>query len=144
MMKANAKTEAAVLAVLNKFMETYQKRDVEGLMSLLAPDEDLFLFGTGIDEKRIGREQFKFQAERDWSQTEALAFNFTWHQVSAAGPVAWVASEGLGQGRAGGQEIQFPLRMTAVLEQRDDEWLLVQSHVSLPATDQEEGDSVPV
>jgi ketosteroid isomerase-like protein len=143
-MKANVKTEAAVLAVLNKFMETYQKRDIEGLMSLLAPDDDLFMFGTGIDEKRIGREQFKFQAERDWSQTEALAFNFTWHQVSAAGPVAWVASEGLGQGRVGGQEIEFPLRMTAVLEQRGDEWLLVLSHVSVPAPGQEEGDSVPV
>ncbi len=143
-MKANTNTEAAVLAVLNKFMETYEKRDIEGLMSLVAPDDDLFLFGTGIDEKRIGPEQFKLQAERDWSQTEALAFNFTSHHVSAAGPVAWAASEGLGQGRVGGQEIQFPLRMTAVLEQRGDKWLLVQSHVSVPAAGQEEGDSVPV
>jgi len=143
-MKANAKTEAAVMAVLNTFMETYQKRDIEGLMGLLAPDDDLFLFGTGMDEKRIGPEQFKFQAERDWAQTEALAFNLTWHRVSAAGPVAWVAAEGLGQGKVGGQEIQFPLRMTAVLEQRGDEWLLVQSHISLPSPGQEEGDSVPV
>lgn len=143
-MKANAKTEAAVLDVLNKFMQNYEKRNLEGLMGLLAPDDDLFLYGTGIDEKRIGREQFKFQAERDWSQTDALAFNFTWHQVSAAGPVAWVASEGLGQGKVGEQEIAFPLRMTAVLEQRGDKWLLVQSHISLPALGQEEGDSVPV
>lgn len=143
-MKADAKTEAAVLAVLDKWLESYQKRDIEGLMSGVVSDNDLFLFGTGLDEKRIGREQFKFQAERDWSQTEALAFNFTWHLVSAAGPVAWVAAEGLGQGKAGGQEFQFPLRMTAVLEQRGDEWLLAQSHVSLPAPGQEEGDSVPV
>lgn len=143
-MKANATTEAAVLAVMNKFMETYQKRDIEGLMSTLALDDDLFLFGTGIDEKRIGRAEFKFQAERDWAQTEALAFNFTWQQVSAAGPVAWVAAEGLGQGKVGGQEIEFPLRMTAVLEQRGDEWLFVQAHVALPAPGQEAGDSVPV
>ncbi|MEW5961736.1 MAG: nuclear transport factor 2 family protein [Chloroflexota bacterium] len=143
-MKANATTEAAVLAVLNKFMETYQKRDIEGLMSTLAPDDDLFLFGTGIDEKRIGRAEFKFQAERDWAQTEALAFNFTWRRISAAGPVAWVAAEGLGQGKVGGQEIEFPLRMTAVLEQRGNEWLLVQAHVALPAPGQEAGDSVPV
>ena len=143
-MKANGKTEAAVLAVLDKFMETYQKRDIEGLMGLFAPDDDQVMFGTGADEKRIGWDQIRLQAERDWSQTEALAFNFTWHQVSAAGPVAWVASEGLGQGKVGGQEIQFPLRMTAVLEQRDGEWLLVQTHVSLPAPGQEEGDSVPV
>jgi len=143
-MKANGKTEAAVLAVLDKFNESYRRRDIDALMALFAPDDDQIMFGTGIDEKRIGRDQIKFQAERDWSQTEALAFNLNWHQVSAAGPVAWVAAEGLGQGKVGGQEIEFPLRMTAVLEQRGDEWLLVQSHVSLPATGQEEGDSVPV
>jgi len=143
-MKANAKTETAVIAVLDKFLESYKKRDIDGLMALFAPDDDQIMFGTGIDEKRIGRDQIKFQAERDWSQTEALAFNFTWHQVSAAGPVAWVAAEGLGQGKVGGQEMEFPLRMTAVLEQRGDTWLLVQSHVSLPSPAQEEGDSVPV
>lgn len=143
-MKANVETEAAVIDVLNRWLESYEKRDIDGLMRLVAQDEDLFLFGTGGDEKRIGPEQFKYQAERDWSQTEALAFNFTQYYVSAAGPVAWIASEGQGQGRVGDQEMVFPLRMTAVLEQRDDEWLIVQSHVSLPAAAQEDGDSVPV
>lgn len=143
-MKANAATEAAVVGVLDKLMESYKQRDIEGLMSLVSPDDDLFLFGTGLDEKRTGREAFKFQAERDWSQMEALAFNFTWHRVSAAGPVAWVASEGLGQGRADGQVFDFPVRMTSVLEQRGEQWFLVQSHFSLPAPSQEAGDSVPV
>ena len=143
-MKANGKTAAGVQATLNKFMESYKKRDIDGLMSLLGPDDDIFLFGTGMDEKRVGREQFKFQAERDWSQTDALGFNVTWQQISAAGPVAWVAGEGLGQGKAGGQTFEFPFRMTAVLEQRGDDWFLVQSHISLPSPGQEEGDSVPV
>lgn len=143
-MKANAKTEAAVLDVMNKFLETYQERDIDGLMAVFAPDDDQVMFGTGIDEKRIGREQIRFQAERDWAQTEALTFNFNWHHISAAGPVAWVASEGIGKGQAGGQTFEFPLRMTAVFEQRGDQWLVVQSHVSLPSPAQEEGDSVPV
>jgi ketosteroid isomerase-like protein len=143
-MKANAKTEAAVLAVMNKFMAAYQERDIEGLMGTVSPDDDVFMFGTGIDEKRTGRDEFKLQAERDWAQTEALAFNLAWQRISAAGPVAWVAGEGLGQGKAGGQAFEFPFRMTAVLEQRGDEWFLVQAHVALPAPDQEAGDSVPV
>jgi hypothetical protein len=66
----------------------------------------LHRFGTGADEKRIGREQFRFQAERDWSQTEALVFNFAGYHISAAGPVAWVAAEGLGQGKVGGQKVE--------------------------------------
>jgi len=142
-MKADARTEAAVRALMDKFMESYQQRDIDKLMSLVAPDDDLFLFGTGSDEKRIGPDEFRYQAERDWSQMDELAFNFTRHHISAAGPVAWVASEGVGEGRAGGQELRFPLRMTAVLERRGDKWLMVQSHVSVPAGGQEEGSSVP-
>ena len=143
-MKADAKTEAAVVAVMNKFTTAYQKRDMEGLMSTISPDDDVFLFGTGIDEKRTGQDEFRFQAERDWAQTEALAFSLAWHKISAAGSVAWVAAEGLGKGKAGGQEFEFPMRMTAVLEQRGDKWLLAQFQISLPAPGQEEGNSVPV
>jgi ketosteroid isomerase-like protein len=143
-MKANANTQAEVMSVLDKFMDSYRKRDLPGLLSTLAPDDDLFLFGTGIDEKRIGREQFKLQAERDWAQTEELGFNLNDYHISAAGPVAWIAAEGVGQGKVGGQAIQFPLRMTAVLEQNNGKWYLAQSHISLPSASQEEGDSVPV
>lgn len=143
-MNADAKTEAEVLGVLNEWLQSYKERDIDGLMALVAPDDDLFLFGTGLDEKRVGPDEFKYQAQRDWSQTDELSFNFTSYHVSAAGPVAWVASEGLGYGRAGGQAIEFPLRMTTVLEQREGQWLIVQSHVSLPSAAQEEGDSVPV
>ena len=143
-MKANAKTEAAVMAVLDKFLQSYKKRDLKGLMSLLAPDDDLFMYGTGIDEKRIGKEQFEFQAKRDWSQSDELAFNLTWHKISSAGTVAWIAADGFGQGKMGGHEVQFPVRMTAVLEQRGNDWFLTQSHISLPAPNQDEGDSMPV
>jgi ketosteroid isomerase-like protein len=54
--------------------------------------------------------------------------------------VAWLAAEGMGQAQAGGQEMSFPLRMTAVLEQRGDKWLLTQAHVSVPAAAQAEGE----
>jgi hypothetical protein len=45
-MKADAITEAAVLAVMNKFMATYQQRDIDGLMSTVSPDDDIFLAGA--------------------------------------------------------------------------------------------------
>jgi ketosteroid isomerase-like protein len=143
-MKADEKTRTAVLAAMNQWLESYKKRDIKGLMDLIAPDEDIFMFGTGVDEVRIGPEQFRYQAQRDWEQTEALAFELNQPLVSSAGPVAWLATEGVGKGVAGGQEITFPLRMTGVFERRDGRWLLTQAHVSLPSAVQDEGDSVPV
>ena len=143
-MNTNKTLQADVLNVINKLTDTYQKRDIDGMMSLLPNDDDLFMFGTNIDEKRQGREEFRAQAERDWAQMDALAFNFSCHLVSAAGPVAWVASEGVGQGQVGGQEIEFPVRMTTVLENQNNKWFIRQANFSLPVIAQEEGSSVPV
>lgn len=39
--------------------------------------------------------------------------------------------------------MSFPVRITVVLEKRGDQWLMVQSHVSFPAADQEEGEAFP-
>jgi ketosteroid isomerase-like protein len=142
-MKADAKTEAAVMAVVDEFNETYARRDVDGLLALFAPDSDLVLFGTGADEKRVGLAEVKFQAERDWAQSDSISFEFGWHSVSAAGSVAWLAAEGMGQAQAGGQQMSFPFRFTAVLEHRGDKWLLTQAHVSVPAAGQDEGESIP-
>ena len=142
-MKADAKTEAAVISMLNKFNEAYKKRDLNGLVSLCAPDPDMVLIGTGADERRVGLEELKVQAKRDWSQSEAASFEFGWTLVSAAGSVAWVASEGSVLARVGGQEARLPVRLTAVLEQRDDKWLFAQMHVSFAAAGHTEGESFP-
>jgi ketosteroid isomerase-like protein len=142
-MKADAKTETAVIAVVDRFNETYARRDIDGLLALFAPDSDLVLFGTGADEKRIGLAELKFQAERDWAQSDSISFELGWHSVSAAGSVAWLAAEGMGQAKFDGQEMSFPFRFTAVLEHRGDKWLFTQGHLSVPAPGQAEGESIP-
>lgn len=124
-------------------VEGYAKRDWNILESLFASDPDIVMYGTGKDEKRIGTTEIKAQAERDWAQSESTALSFEWTSVSAAGNVAWVATDATFRIKAGGQEIVLPARMTAVLEKRDGKWLIVQSHFSLPATEQAEGESFP-
>lgn len=140
-MKADAKTEDAVLATLYKFAEAYTKRDLDGVLALFAPDPDMVLIGSGADEKRVGLAQLKVQAERDWSQSEAFSWEIGWHSVSMAGSVAWVATDIIANAKVGGEEMSFPMRFTAVLEQRGDRWLFVQCHASVPAAGQTEGKS---
>jgi ketosteroid isomerase-like protein len=142
-MKADAQTEAAVLAVLGEFNEAYKQRDPERLMALFAPDPDVILIGTGADEKRVGLAEVKTQFERDWSQSEAVFWEWGWSSVSATGSVAWVAVDAVGHVKMAGQEMQLPLRLTAVLEHRGARWLFLQAHVSLPTPEQTEGESFP-
>lgn len=140
-MRADAMTEAAVKAVLNKVAEGYAKRDLALLRAAFAPDPDVVMYGTGADEKRVGLAEIQAQAERDWSQTEAAGVTYGWTSVSAAGSVAWAATDATFRLKTGGQEMTLPARITFVLEKRGEEWLIVQAHFSFPSAGQTEGES---
>jgi uncharacterized protein (TIGR02246 family) len=142
-MKADRKTEAAVRAVLERLAKAYAQRDMDLLISAFLPDPDVLMYGTGADEKRVGLAEMEAQARRDWSQSEAANIRYGWTSISAAGPVAWVATDAVFHLEGGGQQFDLPARATAVLEKRDDEWLIAQVHFSFAAAGQDEGESFP-
>lgn len=131
-MKANSATEKAIKAVLEKFVESYAKQDLKTALSLIAPDDDVIMYGTSADEKRIGLKEIKAQFERDWSQIEDPALEYNWTSISAAGNVAWVAIDAVLKARVNGQDLSFPSRITKVLEKRGVQWLIVHAHFSFP------------
>jgi ketosteroid isomerase-like protein len=90
---------------------------------------------SGVSGQRSSR------LERDFAQSEALSVDYQPQVVSEAGPVAWVAGRATVQARVDGQDLTLTGRFTAVLEQREGRWLLMQTHFSLPAAEQAEGRS---
>jgi ketosteroid isomerase-like protein len=135
-MNASPQTQAAVQATLQQWKDAYTQRDLDRALAVIAPDDDVVGIGTGPDEWRVGPEEFRAQIERDFAQSEALSLNYEPLVVSEAGPVAWVAGRATVQARIYGQELTLTGRFTAVLEQRGDRWLLMQTHFSLPAAEQ--------
>ena len=140
-MNASPQTQAAVQATLQQWKDAYTQRDLDRAVAIIAPDDDVVGIGTGPDEWRVGPEEFRAQIERDFAQSEALSLNYEPLVVSEAGPVAWVAGRATVQARIDGQDLTLTGRFTAVLEQRGDRWLLMQTHFSLPAAEQAEGRS---
>jgi ketosteroid isomerase-like protein len=140
-MRASPQTQAAVQAALQQWKDAYTQRNLDRALAVIAPDDDVVGIGTGPDEWRVGPEQFKAQVERDFAQSEALSVDYEPLLVSEAGPVAWVAGRATVRARADGQDLTLTGRFTAVLEQRDGRWLLMQTHFSLPAAEQAEGRS---
>jgi len=142
-MKADPKTVTAVMNVMNQFAEAFSKRDLEATLLLFAPDTDVAFIGTGGDEKRIGPDEIKTLFERDFAQFEDASLKIGSHSVSAVGSVAWVVADLILRANTGSREINLQARSTAVLERRGDRWLIVQSHSSLPAAGQKEGEAFP-
>jgi ketosteroid isomerase-like protein len=140
-MKASPRTHAAVQATLQQWKDAYSQQDLDGALAVIAPDDDVVGIGTGPDEWRVGPQEFKAQLERDFAHSEALSVDYQPLVMSEAGPVAWVAGRATVQARVDGQDLTLTGRFTAVLEQRGDRWLLVQTHFSLPAAEQAEGQS---
>lgn len=143
MMRGSPAAEAAALAIPYKFAEAYARRDLQSVLALFADDRDVVFIGTGKDERRVGIAEVREQIKRNLDQSRALFFRFDWVRASSAGPVAWVAAEGVMQAELAREEIDIPVRFTGVLEVIHGEWLLVQAHLSMPAAGQEPGESFP-
>ena len=140
-MRASPNTQAAVEATLSQWANAYSKRDLDRALALITPADDVVGIGTGQDEWRVGTEEFKAELERDFSQAEVPSVDYEPVVVSEAGSAAWVAGRARVQARVDGQELTLGGSLTAVLEYRDDRWLLSQMHFSLPAAEQAGGRS---
>jgi ketosteroid isomerase-like protein len=132
-MKADSLTEIEVMDVLNKFADFYARRDMDCLISLIATDSDVVLFGMGPDEKRIGLNEMKIQFESDWSEFEAASIRFNWISISAVGDAAWVAADTLFKMTVEGNNLLFPCFLTMVLAKNRGNWFIVHVHYSAPA-----------
>ena len=138
-MRADPKTEAAVMSIVQQSLEAFVKRDIDSLLAFFAPDPDVVVIGTGRDEKCIGLAEIKAILERAFAQFEDASVEFGWHSVSAAGSVALVAADVILYLKTSDREMSEQVRLTVVLEQRGDRWLIIQWHDSLPAAGQKDG-----
>ena len=135
--------EEEITEVIEKFAEAYGKKDLDTILSLIAPDPNVVIYGSGADEKRIGLDEIRAQFERDFAQAEAGSIEYDWKSISGSEPFAWLAADVTFKPTIQGQEMTFKGRLTSLLEKREDKWLIIQMHFSLPASTQTEGESFP-
>jgi ketosteroid isomerase-like protein len=131
--KATQDVEATVIAVLNEFNDAISARDLERVLALFAPDEDTFLMGSEAGEMATGPGELQELFRRIFARSGS--FSWTWNSklVSTAGSTAWVALDSVVHYSEASRVRNLPYRITAVLEQRGDKWLLAQFHGSEPA-----------
>lgn len=131
-MRADRETERAVVAVLDAFNAALRDRDLEAIVALFVPDADVTLVGSDAGETAIGPLDLRSFFERIFAR--AGTFNFDWHSctVSARGEVAWFFGVGTARYTEHDHVTTVSYRTTAILEQRQDQWLFVHYHGSEP------------
>jgi ketosteroid isomerase-like protein len=127
-------------SVVDDFWRAIKTQDVELLSRVVANDDEMIVFGTDAAERWIGSSAF-LSAEEQMMQAfdvEDLVRRQETFQVHSRGGVAWFSTvfdiEISMNGEAAGLN---GLRTTGVLEKRNDDWVIVQSHTSVPVAGQQ-------
>ena len=142
-MKADPQTEAEVLAAFDRSVAAFVSRDIVAYMSCWAPDADAIDIGSGPDEICIGHAQIGAMNARAIAEAESFTFLPRWRAVSVEGSAAWLTAEGTIQGTVEGSPIAESVRYTAIFVRRDGDWLMINSHTSVPDRQQAEGRGWP-
>jgi len=131
-MKADAKTEKAILSLLGGFSDSFSRQDVEGALGLFSPDAEVVMMGSEDWETGVGRENIRSVFKRLLSRRETYRWEWKWHMLAESGSVAWILAKGECHTRAGKTETVSPYRLSGVFEKRGDSWLWVLFHGSEP------------
>jgi ketosteroid isomerase-like protein len=140
-MQVSEQTQNQIMAVLRQMGKATAEKNLDAMKALVDPDFQGF--GTGSDEKVFGREAYLRSLKRDFSQAETISLEFCDIHIGAEGTVAWVMAGMAYHIVADGVPQTLNGRLTAVLRGTGHAWVFVQLHYSLPAQDQEAGQSYP-
>ena len=112
-------------------------KDFDRLFSIVAQDEDFFIFHPDSKSTIHGFGAFREMAERSWMQEAFQATDFAVKDLrinfSELGNVAWYACFLDDHARWNGKPIGWDnCRWTGTLEKRAGKWVTVQMHFSFP------------
>jgi len=125
-----------------KFCESYKKRDLEAALKLFTKNANMW--GSGLDEYRVGLKQIEEQLKRDWSQAEKGEISIL-SFVPTSLDALWAAAVCKAKITVDGKEHIFDhLRGTVVIEKEDGVWKISHTHASFPDYRNTENGSFPV
>lgn len=126
-----------VALVLEKYVIANEKQDIQLVHEIWAEDPDIVVLGTNSDEKIVGWDQIESQLQRQFDsfQDTYISVRDQVININETGNTAWFSEIMNYNYIYQGEAVQFEgLRFTGVLEKKDGEWYIVQSHISIPGS----------
>jgi ketosteroid isomerase-like protein len=129
--KPDPATETKLIGVLERFCFAFAGRDADAVMHLIVPDRDVVVVTSEEPLLRGAAELMDF-LDRYLRGPTTYSWEWDRHDVSIAGPVAWLLAEGTETATSADNVRRHRYRMTMVLERHGNRWLLRQVHGSSP------------
>ncbi len=131
--------KAKVKTVVDNFEQVWETEDMELFSGIMAKDADMVNYGTDTAEHFVGWEELKKAVEKMFPSFENIKLTVKDQviKVHPSGKVAWFSEVVDWDLVAEGEPVRIEgCRFTGVLEKRNDNWVFVQFHNSVPVAGQ--------
>jgi len=123
----------AILDTLESFRTGWEKSDADQILSTIAQQEDVVIYGTDLVERWIGYEAFFGPV---LEQVKALVDPvYTWGEneprINAQGDIGWASGDLSIAFEMNGIPQEVSMRSTYLLSRQGEEWKIVQAHFSV-------------
>ncbi len=128
-----------VQAVVDLYMEAFQRGDSALFASLMADDEMMITFGTDAAERWVGKRNLiaSFEKQVNAFDVERIDISDQVIRLSQSKTTAWFSEIADWYIRIGGDTDTIQgIRITGVLEKQEGGWKIVQFHTSAPVAGQ--------
>lgn len=134
--KTTRKTsEAEIRDVYDRWAKAFKARDLEGIMSVYAPDVTVVSYDVVPPLQFVGKEAYRKDYQEFLKQFDGpLDVEYRDMRIVAGRDVAFIhALERLSGTMKNGQRSDLWLRATSGLQKINGKWFIVHDHVSVPA-----------
>jgi ketosteroid isomerase-like protein len=125
----------AIKTVLDKYIFSIEKEDIEQYSKIFVHDSDMVNFGTGAKERIVGWDALRKVIEDQnvaLSETKITQSDVTIN-LSQNGQFAWATSLWNFKATMDVQVMELPVRCSWVLEKQGNDWKIVHFHKSVGA-----------
>jgi ketosteroid isomerase-like protein len=124
--------ERVIRDVLEAWATAIGDDNWDAYAALFSDDDGVQLLGTDAGDVQLGLQRIADAARPYWFGVDRLRLGDV--RVSGAGETAWATMDNASVERGSGASKRVvPLRITALLQRRGDNWLIQQVHLSKPA-----------
>ncbi|MCE0722016.1 MULTISPECIES: nuclear transport factor 2 family protein [Legionella] len=128
--------------LFEQFCEGYEQRNLPFLLTLFTQNTNVW--GSGLDEYRVGLTEMEEQLRRDWSQSEQGKIEII-RFVPTPDDASWAAAVCHARITIEGKEYLFEhLRGTLTIEREEGVWKIAHMHCSFPDYRNADNGSFPV
>ena len=121
-----------ISAVLETHDNALNQHDLDGIMSVFAPNDKTVVMGTGPGEKWQGKDEIKAaytEIFKDFDKGTSTR-DCSWKTGEISGATAWMASMCKFSDSKGGQKREYELNVSGVLRKIGGKWYFQSLHYS--------------